>query len=97
MVEQLHHHDFTPHIGKLFRFPGSRIAVTLATVDVHEQARVPGIDRTPFTLIFHGPLGDVLPEGFYSAEIEDGSTLAFYIMPIHTVARDRQDYQAVFN
>jgi hypothetical protein len=48
-------------------------------------------------LIFTGPRGDVLPEGFYAAEAEGGAHFDFYILPIHTPASDRQDYQAVFN
>jgi hypothetical protein len=61
------------------------------------QSAMPGASRAPFTLRFHGPVGDILPEGLYRTVIEDGPSLEIYIMPIHTVAPGRQDYQAVFN
>jgi hypothetical protein len=51
----------------------------------------------PFTLTFHGPVGDLLPEEFYPAEAEGGAVLEFYVIPVHTPSGDRQDYQAVFN
>jgi len=31
------------------------------------------------------------------ATAEDGPSLEIYIMPIHTEATDRQEYQAIFN
>ncbi|MEJ0015853.1 MAG: hypothetical protein WDN25_04695 [Acetobacteraceae bacterium] len=53
--------------------------------------------RAPFTLIFEGPRGNLLAEGFWTATLDDGSSFEFYIMPIHTSAADRHEYQAVFN
>jgi len=97
MVEQLRHEDFAPHVGKRFRFEGWHPALHLVAINSYDQPAAPGVTRPPFTLLFHGPVGDVLPEGLYRADIEDGPTLEFYIIPIHTVARDRQEYQAVFN
>jgi len=39
----------------------------------------------------------VLREGPYILEVEGGPGFQLYVMPIHTPAQDRQDYQAVFN
>jgi hypothetical protein len=97
MAEQLRHEDFAPHVGKRFHFAGMQSALHLVAVDMHDHGLAPGVTRPPFTLLFHGPVGDVLPEGLYRVDIEDGPTLDFYIMPIHTVAPGRQEYQAVFN
>lgn len=94
MAEQLRNEDFAPHLGKPFRLAGWHSALRLATIAVERQDLA---GRTPFTLIFHGPVGEVLPEGLYHAEIEDGPAFEIYIMPIHTVAPGRQEYQAVFN
>jgi hypothetical protein len=91
----LSHHDFAPHVGRDFRFTGWHGVLRLAKVDV--QPPYPGDEREPFALIFHGPAGDILPEGLYEARPDGGAATAFYIMPIHTASRDRQDYQAVFN
>ncbi|MGA2128096.1 MAG: hypothetical protein ABSG76_18320 [Xanthobacteraceae bacterium] len=97
MIRLLQHDDFTPHVGKLFRFVGRHHALRLATVDAKDLLNLPGGQRRPFVLIFHGPRGDVMPEGLYAAEVEDGASFELYVIPIHTVAPDRQDYQAVFN
>ena len=49
------------------------------------------------TAIFTGPPGDVLPEGLYGFDVDNGPAFGFYVIPIYTPMRDRQDYQAVFN
>ncbi len=97
MREPLQHQDFAPHVGKQFAFEGQHPTLHLAAIDVAPHAAVAGSVRAPFTLIFHGPAGDILPEGLHRAAVEDGSILEFYIMPIHTVTAGRQEYQAVFN
>ncbi len=92
------HEDFLPHRGKLFHFEGWAGTLTLAEVEVRHGVQRPGSAHPPFTLVFHGPRDNVMPEGFYAAKAgADGPSFAFYIIPIHTPARDRQDYQAVFN
>lgn len=97
MAGRLTHEAFEPHLKKLFRFKGARPALRLEQVEVKDHAPLPGLDYNAFSLIFSGPRDAVLPEGLYTAEVEGGPSFEFYIMPIHTVARDRQDYQAVFN
>jgi len=39
----------------------------------------------------------VLPEGLYDVAIDDAGEFTWYIIPIHTAARDWQDYQVAFN
>ena len=97
MVRLPQHEDFTPHVNKLFRFDGRHHQLRLATVAVGDLPGPPPDQRKPFTLIFHGPRGDVMPEGFYAAEVEDGARFELYVIPIHTPAPERQDYQAIFN
>lgn len=96
MTEPLTHEHFEPHLHKDFRFGGA-IALRLTQIEVKPDPPLPGLAYKAFTLIFTGPPGKVLPEGFYAAEVEGGPRFEFYIMPIHTPARDRQEYQAVFN
>jgi hypothetical protein len=89
--------DFVAHVGKTVTPKGQHRTLTLVSV---ETVKLPGWDsmtRTPFTLILRGPPGDVLPEGMYDVSLDEGSDLALYITPIHTMARDRQDYQVAFN
>jgi hypothetical protein len=94
MSQLSQHEEFAPYVGKRFSFEGQPVVLVLAKVEA-QAAGYSG--RTPFILIFHGPAGDVLPEGLHTAQIEGGPFTAFYVAPIHTVARDRQEYQAVFN
>jgi hypothetical protein len=99
MSEFLTPEHFKPHVDKVFRVKGGRHTLILTQVDVRhmrdwEAAVVP---RQPFTLIFSGPPGDVLSEGPHVLEVENGPSFELYIIPIHTLARDRQEYQAAFN
>jgi hypothetical protein len=90
--------DFLPYVNKTFASKGVGHALVLTRV---EQPRLgdrgEGEFRAPFLLIFRGPPGDVLPEGLYTLDVENGPSFELYVMPIHTPARDRQDYQSSFN
>jgi len=80
--------DFEGLIGLALRPRDGGPALTLT--------RVMRASDAAFTLIFLAPPGVVLPEGFHEFETDRGN-FAFHVMPIHTAAPDRQDYQAVFN
>jgi hypothetical protein len=98
MDELLQLKDFKPHVGKIFRFKGTRFAFPLERIISHRRRLPKGLKRRPFTLIFVGPReADLLHEGMYDCEIEDGPTYRIYVNPIHTPRPDRQEYQAVFN
>jgi hypothetical protein len=99
MTEQLTAEHFLPHVGKTFRVRDGRHSLTLAQVETDQgrgAAAQAGM-RRPFNLIFRGPPRDVLPEGLYTLTVDDGPDFALYVMPIHTPAQDRQDYQSLFN
>ena len=98
MPELLQIADFKPHVGKIFRFKGTRYALPLDQI-ISNKRRVPkGIKRRPFTLIFRAPrTQDHLPEGFYESEVENGPTFTLYVIPVHTFEPEFQDYQVVFN
>jgi hypothetical protein len=97
MDEPMKHECFSPHVGKRFGFQGHHLALLLRSVDLQPGFAAPNAARVPFTLIFEGPAGDILPAGYYRAAVPDGSVFELHITPIHTPARDHQDYQAVFN
>jgi hypothetical protein len=97
MATPLTHEDFAPYLNKLFRFKGHASPLRLAVIDVKSEPSFPAQLRKPFLLVFHGPRGEVMKEGMRTAEAEGGASFEFYVMPIHTVAPDRQEYQAVFN
>lgn len=97
MSAQLTHEDFQPHLNCQFRFAGRPQVLQLTQIEVSDRPPLPHLDYKAFMLTFAGPRGDVLPEGFYTAEAEGGARFDFYILPIHTPAPDRQEYQVVFN
>jgi hypothetical protein len=97
MVDILRHEDFVPHLDKLFSFNGWHGTLRLDHIDQPRHAGNLNQSRTPFTLIFHGTHGNILPEGLYIATVDGATNFEIYVMPIHTPAADRQEYQAVFN
>jgi hypothetical protein len=98
MIEHLSAEDFLPHVNKAFAVKHGRHALVLMSVEQPRlRDRGEGEFPAPFVLIFRGPPGDVLPEGVYTLDVESGPSFELYVMPIHTPARDRQDYQSSFN
>ena len=99
MSELLISDDFRPHVNKVFRVRGGHHALTLIRIDERrrEAEELTFGPRDPFNLIFRGPPGDLLPEGLYTLDVEDGPPFELYVIPIHTAVRDRQNYQAPFN
>jgi hypothetical protein len=89
-LETLTAADFKNHQGTRFRLmgrspTGSGPAVSLEAelADVSESAPgPPGASRTPFSVVFHGPLEPVLPQGTYRLEHEQFGTLELFIVPI---------------
>lgn len=89
---------FKPHVGKIFRFKGTRYAFPLEHIRSDDKELPDWVRRRPFTLIFRGPKErEVLPEGLYACEVEGGPVYSIYVAPIFTPQPDCQDYQAVFN
>ena len=95
MAEQLTAETFQPLVGQAFKVRDGRHALTLATVDAGPPQ--PGWERAPFNLIFQGPPDHLLPEGLYGLEAQGGEAFDLYLIPVHTPAPGRQDYQAAFN
>lgn len=87
---------FRPHMGKDFSIPGWPHPMTLSAIETFGPTGGEA-GREPFSLIFRGPPGEVMHEGFYTLQLDDGPWFNLYIMPVETPQRDRQEYQAVFN
>lgn len=87
---------FARHVGQTFLIRGGRYALVLTQIET-SPLEPSWQTRASFTLLFSGPLGDVLPEGMHALTQEDGTAYELYVIPIHTPAGGRQDYQSVFN
>src|SRR5262245_53106665 len=87
------------HVNKTCLVKGRAHAPTPERVErrrVEDRDNGEGL-RQPYNPVFHGPTGNVLREGLYTLEDEDGPEFELYVIPIHTPVRDRQNYQAAFN
>ena len=99
MADMLTADHFLPHVNQVFRVKESGHALTLSRVELRrmEERELATLGRQSFTLIFAGPPDNLLHEGLYTLEVDQGPAFQIYVIPVQTLARDRQDYQAVFN
>ena len=70
MLEKLTHDSFAAELGSEFRLPiegGAPLVLALAEATLLGSAR-PGGSRAPFSLVFRGPHGPVLPQRIYRLE-----------------------------
>ena len=86
---------FARHLGQTFQVGGGRHALTLTKIETSPKEAWQA--RAAFLLLFSGPTGDVVAEGMRTITLDDGTAYDLYLIPIHTPAPGRQDYQAVFN
>jgi hypothetical protein len=99
MTDLLTRDAFDPHVNKVFRVKGGHHALMLTRIEARAQEeweKTMG-QRAPFNLIFRGPSDDLLLEGLYTMEVEDGIAFDLYMIPIYTPFPGRQDYQSSFN
>ena len=88
-LETLTAEDFRAHRGTRFRLTGgpsrdgspASFAAELTEVD-ERAASAPGTSRTPFSVVFHGPLQPVFPQGNYRLEHEHFGGLELFVVPI---------------
>lgn len=97
MAEDPRPEDFAPFVGKPFQPLGVTQPLVLVTMETHEHAGLEAARREPFSLILRGPPKDVIAEGLYRFSVEGERTFELYLVPVHTVSRDHQDYQIAFN
>jgi hypothetical protein len=96
MDAPLTHEDFQPHLDSEFRVSGHPQVLRLTKIDVRDHPPLPHLNYKAFALLFSGPRAPVLPEGFHTVEA-NGRRFDLYVIPIHTPAHDRQNYQVIFN
>lgn len=97
MIENLTSESFSGRIGETFRI---RIddETTIDTVlsEVAERPRSARLQRTPFSLLFHGPKDVVLPQRIYVVEHGEMGTLQIFLVTVGPDDRGMR-YEAVFS
>ena len=87
-LETLTADDFLPYQGTLVRMSGrspERSFHQEFEVEVAEITEYPGTSgtfRNPFSVVFHGPLEPVRPQGIYRLEHEHLGGLELFIVPL---------------
>jgi hypothetical protein len=88
-LESLTAADFRGNQGTRFRLSsgsaevGAPASFEAELTDVTEYpATAVGTFRTPFSVLFHGPLEPVMPQGIYRVEHEHFGTLDLFLVPV---------------
>jgi hypothetical protein len=88
-LETLTADDFREHKNTRFRLTsdspegGTPVSVEAELASVTEYAdNALGTFRIPFSVVFHGPLEPVLPQGIHRLEHEGLGTLELFVVPI---------------
>lgn len=98
MLEELAYSDFFERVGEEFRVAVEDAAVVLVLSEVTDLTRreAPSPRRSPFSLIFLGPLAPVLPQRIWPLEHGGLGRLEIFLVPIGPDASGMR-YEAVFN
>ncbi|MBV9336790.1 MAG: hypothetical protein JO243_12975 [Solirubrobacterales bacterium] len=86
--------DFRPLVGTRFGVAAGPFASELIEVHALDGTAGPGL-RSPFSLIFRGPLEPLLPQGIHRLEHGQLGTLDLFLVPIGPDQAGMR-YEAVF-
>ena len=89
--------DFHSYIEKPLAVKNLNYSLVLRSIEEPMHAGHSPEHRSPFTLVFWGPPGAVLPAGVYTLEGEDAAPFELHITPIGHDRAKRPHYQACFN
>jgi Domain of unknown function (DUF6916) len=87
-LETLTADDFLPCQGTLVRMSarssegGSREEFEAEVVEITQYTGTSGTFRNPFSVVFHGPLEPVRPQGTYWVEHEHLGGLELFVVPL---------------
>ena len=88
MLDKLKSTDFTPYLNQKFRIqPESVDPIEVELVEVTELgSESPDSEgnarRRPFSIVFRGPVGIVLPQRIYQIVHKEMGTLGLFLVPI---------------
>jgi hypothetical protein len=108
-LETLTAMDFRNHRGTRFRLTagspegGQSVSVEAKLAEVSEYTGdAQGTFRAPFSVLFHGPIEPVLPQGIYRLEGEHFGSVELFLVPVGPQAASPEGapapmgYEAVF-
>lgn len=73
------------------------VCMDVELADVTEIKKSPASAfRSPFSVLFHGPLTPVLPQGIYHLEHERLGAVDLFLVPVGPVEPNAMAYEAVF-
>ena len=94
MLEDFTLTTFAERLGETFRVDDGALELELIEATAGIASR-PDAARTPFSIVFRGPLEPVLPQQIYRFEHDELGTFDLFIVPIGPDDSGMQ-YQAVF-
>jgi hypothetical protein len=102
MLETFTNDTFLPYIDDTFHvvlgsMPPLELVLSSATEVGKNYGRGAGIvERTPFSIIFLGPMNPILPQRIYRLEHEGLGAFEIFLVPLGP-DKGKMQYEAVFN
>ena len=90
-IAEATHETFAPHVGSTFDVGGRRLKL----VEVAVRPATRHVEQ--FSLIFHGPGGDALPDGSHRTTHHALGTFDLTVIGVGMPKPDRRTYQAAFS
>jgi hypothetical protein len=104
MDEPLTNESFAPHVGERFEIvpaDGEAFEAVLASSDEttygEREQWLASIDRVPFSLVFHAPGGELLPQQTFTLRHPELGELAIFLVPLGPASDGTVAYEAVFS
>jgi hypothetical protein len=104
MDEPLTSESFAPHVGERFELApaeGDPFEAVLASCDETTYGErdqwLASIERVPFSLVFHAPGGELLPQQTFTVRHETLAELAIFLVPLGPQPDGAMTYEAVFS
>jgi hypothetical protein len=104
MDEPLTSNFFAPHVGETFEVApaeGEAFEALLASCDEttygEREQWLASIDRVPFSLVFHAPGGELLPQQTFTVRHAQLGEMAIFLVPLGPQQDGAMVYEAVFS
>jgi hypothetical protein len=104
MDEPLTSEAFALHVGEPFELApaeGEPFEAILASCDESSYGEreqwLASIDRVPFSLVFHAPGGELLPQQTFTVRHAELGELAIFLVPLGPRQDGAMAYEAVFS